>query len=49
MPHLQIKTFDNDLIIVPPDINKIQQDATNAGIYLLQNCSTCFGCLSYPT
>ena len=30
-------------------INKIQQDATVAGIYLLQNYSTCFGCLSHPT
>ena len=29
-------------------INKIQQDATDAGIYLLQNYSTCFGCLSHP-
>ena len=26
-------------------ISKIQQDATDAGIYLLQNYSTCFGCL----
>jgi len=30
-------------------INKIQQDATDAGIYLLQNYSTCFGCLSHPS
>ena len=30
-------------------INKIQQDATNAGIYLLHNYSTCFGCLSHPS
>ena len=30
-------------------INKIQQDATDAGIYLLQNYSTCFGCLSQPS
>jgi len=28
-------------------INKIQQDATDAGIYLLQDYSTCFGCLSH--
>ena len=30
-------------------INKIQQDATDAGIYLLQNHSTCFGYLSHPS
>jgi len=30
-------------------VNKIQQDATDAGIYLLQNYSTCFGCLSHPS
>ena len=30
-------------------ITKIQQDATDAGIYLLQNYSTCFGCLSHPS
>ena len=30
-------------------INKIQQDATDAGIYLLQNYSTCFGCLLHPS
>ena len=30
-------------------INKIQQDTTDAGIYLLQNHSTCFGCLSHPS
>ena len=26
--------------------NEMQQ---NAGVYLLQNYSTCFGCLSHPT
>ena len=31
------------------NINKIQQDVTNAGIYLLKNYSTCFGCLSRPS
>ena len=30
-------------------INKIQEDATNADIYLLHNYSTCFGCLSHPS
>jgi len=30
-------------------INKIQQDATDAGIHLLQNYSTCFECLSHPS
>jgi hypothetical protein len=30
-------------------INKIQQDAKDAGIYLLQNYSSCFGCLSHPS
>ena len=30
-------------------INKIQQDETDAGIYLLQYYSTCFGCLSHPS
>ena len=30
-------------------INKIQQDATYAGVHLLQNNSTCFGCLSHPS
>ena len=30
-------------------INKIQQDATDVGIYLLQNYYTCFGCLSHPS
>jgi len=30
-------------------INKIQQDEKNAVIYLLQNYSTCFGCLSHPS
>ena len=30
-------------------INKIQQDATDACIYLLQNYSTCFGCPSHPS
>ena len=30
-------------------INKIQQDATDAGIYLLQNYSTCFECLSHQS
>jgi hypothetical protein len=30
-------------------INKIQRDATDAGIYLLQNYSTFFGCPSHPT
>jgi len=29
-------------------IDKIQQDATDAGIYLPQNYSTCFRCLSHP-
>jgi len=29
--------------------NTIQQDATEAGIYLLQNYSICFGCLSHPS
>ena len=29
-------------------IIKIQQDATDAGIYLLQNYSTCFGYLAHP-
>ena len=30
-------------------INNIQRDATYAGVYLLQNYSTCFGCLSHPS
>ena len=30
-------------------INQIQQDAADAGIYLLQNYSTCFGCLYDPS
>ena len=30
-------------------INKIQQDATDAGIYLLQTYSTCFGRISTPS
>ena len=30
-------------------INKIQQDATDVGIYLLQNYSTCFRCLSHKS
>ena len=29
--------------------NKIQRDATYAGVYLLQNYSTCFGCLLHPS
>ena len=33
----------------PLYINKIQQDATDAGIYLLHNYSTCFVCLSHPS
>ena len=33
----------------PLYINKIQQDVTDAGIYLLPTYSTCFGCLSYPS
>ena len=31
------------------DISKIQQDATDAGIYLLHSYSTWFGCLSHPS
>ena len=31
------------------NINKIQQDATDAGIYVLQNYSICFGCLSHQS
>ena len=31
------------------NINKIQKDATDAGIYLLHNYSTCFGYLSHPS
>ena len=31
------------------NIDKTQQDATDAGIYLLQNYSTCFGCLSHSS
>ena len=31
------------------NINKIQQDAIDAGVYLLQNYPTCFGCLSHPS
>ena len=27
----------------------IQQDETDADIYLLHNYSTCFGCLSHPS
>ena len=30
-------------------INKIQQDATDAVICLLQNYATCFGCPSHPS
>jgi len=39
----------NSFIKIYIYINKIQQDATDAGIYLLQNYSTCFGCLSHPS
>ena len=30
-------------------INKINQDITDAGIYLLQNYSTCFGFITHPS
>jgi len=34
---------------LPRYINKIQQEETDTGIYLLQIYSTCFGCLSHPS
>ena len=39
--------MNNPVYIPQIYINKIQQYAKDAGIYLLQNYSTCFGCLHF--
>ena len=41
--------FGSKLYMFRTYINNIQQDAIYAGIYLLQNYCTCFGCLSHPS